>query len=429
MNSRGSCISLFVALLVLVFTTALAEQSSVTTPEAVGLSSARLETIGDRIEAEIEAGQIPGGVLLVARHGKVAFLEAYGMQDPHDGTPMATDSLFRLFSMTKPIVSVAALMLNERGELLLNDPVSKYIPAFGETQVWLPGTGGETGEIEHEEAAHPITIQDLLRHTSGLIYGDFGDTPVHALYQQADVMSWENSSEEFAAAMALLPLAHQPGTVWDYGQSTDVLARVIEVVSGQPIDVFLQENIFDPLGMTDTGYWVPPEAADRVAEQLPDPETGEARPLRDVSVAPTWHPGGHGLVGSASDYWRFAQMLLNGGSLDGVRLLSPTTVAYMTSDHLGDKIEKRPELMWWVGEGQGFGLGVAVRLQDGLTHWNGAAGDYYWYGYVGTLFLVSPANDMVAVFLSQQIPQADRNRDIIFSMIPQAIVDDARTND
>lgn len=423
MNFIRSYIVSFLIVPGLISNTAFAEDIPIATPEEVGLSGARLEIIGDRIEAEIEAGQIPGGVLLVSRNGKVAFLEAYGMQDPLASKPMTTDSLFRLFSMTKPIVSVAALMLNERGQLLLNDPVSNYIPAFGETQVWVPGTGGETGDMELETATRPITIQDLLRHTSGIIYGDFGDTPVHLAYQQSNVLSWDNSSEEFSAAMARLPLAHQPGTVWDYGQSTDVLARIIEIVSGQPLDVFLQENIFDPLGMTNTGYWIPPDATDRVAEQLPDPETGEARPLRDVSIAPTWHPGGHGLVGSASDYWRFAQMLLNGGTLDGVRLLSPTTVAYMTSDHLGDTVEKRPELMWWVGEGQGFGLGVAVRLQDGLTHWNGAAGDYYWTGYAGTLFLVSPANDMVAVFLSQQIPQADRNRDIIFSMIPQAIVE------
>lgn len=394
-----------------------------TSPEAVGLSSARLEAIGDRIEAEIEAGLIPGDVLLVARHGKVAFLEAYGMQDALGGTPMDTDSLFRLFSMTKPIVSVAAMMLNEQGKLLLNDPVSTYIPAFAETRVWVKDTGGDSGDLELEAPLRPITIQDLLHHTSGIIYGDFGDTPVHTLYQQADVLSWDNTSEQFATQMAGLPLMHQPGTVWDYGQSTDVLAQIIEIVSGQPLDVFLQENIFVPLGMTDTGYWVPAEGADRVAEQLPDPETGEARPLRDVSVAPTWYPGGHGLVGSASDYWRFAQMLLNGGTLDGIRVLSPTTVAYMTSDHLGDGVEKRPELMWWVGEGQGFGLGVAVRLEDGLTHWSGAAGDYYWYGYVGTTFVVSPENDMVAVFLSQQIPQADRNRDFIFSMIPQTVVD------
>lgn len=169
------------------------------------------------------------------------------------------------------------------------------------------------------------------------------------------------------------------------------------------------------------------DAADRVAEQLPDPTTGEPNPLRDVSVAPTWRPGGHGLVSSAADYFRFAQMLLNGGALDGVRLLSPTTVAYMTSDHLGEAIEKRPELMGWVGAGHGFGLGVAVRLQDGLTHWNGKAGDFYWYGYAGTNFLVSPESDMVAVFMAQQIPQVDRNRDVVFSLLQQTIVDEAGT--
>ena len=421
--ARLTC-TLFVALGLSV-ASAIAGEMPTTTPEEVGLSEDRLTRIGDTINSEIAAGNIAGGVLLVARHGKVAFLEAYGEQDAVAGTPMAPDSLFRLWSMTKPIVNVAVLMLNEQGKLLLNDPVAKYIPAFGETRVWVEGTGGDNGPMEFEAAVRPITIQDLLRHTSGIVYGLFGNTPVHAMYNEAGVMSWDNTTAEFADKMAGLPVAHQPGTVWDYGQSTDVLARVIEVVSGQPMDVFLQENIFGPLGMSETGYWFGAEDGDRVAEQLPNPETGEPSPGRDVTVEPTWRPGGHGLVSTASDYWRFAQMLLNGGELDGVRILSPTTVAYMASDHLGNGIEKRPGLMWWVGEGQGFGLGVAVRLQDGVTHWNGSAGDFYWLGYASTNFLVSPANDMVGVFLAQQIPLALKYRDIVFSLLPQTIVDGA----
>jgi CubicO group peptidase (beta-lactamase class C family) len=400
-----------------------AGEMPMTSPQAVGLSQERLAEVGTAIEAEIAAGNIAGGVLLVARHGEVAYLESYGMQDKLSDAPMRTDSLFRLFSMTKPIVSVAVLMLNEQGRLLLNDPVTNYIPSFAETEVWVEGTGGENGEIEVEAAGRPITIQDLLRHTSGIVYGGFGDTPVHALYRDSTVMSFDNTSAEFAEVLADLPLVHQPGTVWDYGQSTDVLARVVEIVSGQPIDVFLQENILDPLAMTETGYVVPDEDLGRVAEQLPNPETGEASPLRDVGVKPTWLPGGHGLVGSASDYWRFAQMLLNGGELDGARILSPTTVAFMTSDHLGAAVEKRPGLMWWVGDGYGFGLGVAVRLNDGVSAWNGAAGDYYWMGYAGTNFQVSPARELVMVFMAQQIPMALRNRDVVFSTIPQAIVE------
>lgn len=410
---------------ILTIAPASAGEMPMTTPDAVGLSGDRLAMIGDTINSEIEAGHIAGGVLLVARHGKVAFLEAYGEQDRLAGTPMADDSLFRMFSMTKPIVSVAALMLHERGKLLLNDPVSKYIPAFADTQVWVEGTGGENGDLQTEAPNKQITVQDLLRHTSGLVYGLFGDTPVHHLYNESTVFSWDNTSAEFADEIAGLPLADQPGTVWNYGQSTDVLARVIEVASGQPMDVFLEENIFRPLGMTETGYWVTKDDVGRVAEQLPDPETGEPNPIRDVTQVPNWRPGGHGLVGSASDYWRFAQMLLNRGELDGVRLLSPTTVDYMTSDHLGDGIEKRQDLMWWVGDGHGFGLGVAVRLQDGVTHWNGSEGDYYWLGYASTNFLVSPKNDMITVFLAQQIPLALKYRDIIFSQVHQAIVDDA----
>ena len=387
------------------------------TPESVGLSSERLAQVGDAVTAEITAGSIAGGVLLVARHGKVAFVDAYGMQDKAKGTAMDTESLFRLFSMTKPIVSVAVLMLNEQGKLLLTDPVQQYLPEFAGTLV-------AEGKLSDAVAPNrPVTVQDLLRHTSGLTYGVFGDSPVKAKYREVDTLSWEQTNPEFVTKIAAIPLAYQPGTVWEYGQSTDVLAHLIEVVSGQPIDEFLKANIFDPLGMTDTGYVVAKTDLGRVAEQLPNPKTGAPNPLRDVAVKPNWLPGGQGLVSSASDYWRFSQMLLNKGELDRVRLLSPTTVDYMTSDHLGSGIEKRPANMWWVGEGYGFGLGVAVRLDDGITAWNGAAGDFYWMGYAGTNFLVSPKRDLIMVFMAQQIPQVLRNRDVLFSLIPQTIVD------
>lgn len=398
---------------------AVAGDLPLTSPESVGLSSERLAQVGDAIEGEIAAGLISGGVLLIARHGKVAFLDSYGMQDKGAGVAMSNDSLFRLFSMTKPIVSVAALMLNEQGKLLLNDPISKYLPEFAGVMV-------AEGKLADAAAANrPVTVQDLLRHTSGLTYGKFGDSPVKAEYRKADTLSWDQTNAEFVTKVAAIPLAYQPGTVWEYGQSTDVLAHLIEVVSGQPIDTFLETNILGPLGMNDTGYVVPKADLGRVAEQLPDPDTGKAKPLRDVAVKPNWLPGGQGLVSSAADYWRFSQMLLNKGELDGVRLLSPTTVDYMTSDHLGTAVEKRPANMWWVGEGYGFGLGVAVRLADGITAWNGAAGDYYWMGYAGTNFLISPKRDLVMVFMAQEIPQALRNRDVLFSLIPQTIIDGA----
>ena len=409
----------FVALLSSVWSAGFgfAGEMPMASPESVGLSSARLAQVGDAIDAEIAAGSIAGGVLLVARHGKVAYVDAFGLQDKANGTAMDTESLFRLFSMTKPIVSVAVLMLNEQGRLLLNDPVEKYLPEFADATV-------AEGKLSDAVAANrPVTVQDLLRHTSGLTYGVFGDSPVKAKYREADTLSWQQTNAEMVTKIAAIPLAYQPGTVWDYGQSTDVLAHVVEVVTGQTIDTFLQDNILGPLGMNDTGYVVAASELSRVAEQLPNPDTGAPNPLRDLSVKPNWLPGGQGLVSTASDYWRFSQMLLNRGELDGVRILSPTTVDYMTSDHLGAGIEKRAANMWWVGDGYGFGLGVAVRLDDGITAWNGAKGDYYWMGYAGTNFLVSPKRDLVMVFMAQQIPQALRNRDVLFSLIPQTIVD------
>jgi CubicO group peptidase (beta-lactamase class C family) len=390
----------------------LAGEMPLANPADIGLSGDGLAKVSDAVEREIANGSIAGGVVLVARHGKVGFIEAYGDQVRANATAMDIESVFRLYSMTKPVVSVAAMMLVEQGKIALDDPVAKYLPAFSDTLV-------AKGRLEDAvPQIRPLTVRDLLRHTSGLTYGVFGSSPVKARYRAVNTLSWQQTNAEFTDKIAAIPLAYQPGTVWEYGQSTDVLAHLIEVVSVQSIDGFLQANIFDPLGMTDTGYTVAEAELGRVAVQLP---SGGA--LRDVSVKPTWLPGGQGLVSTASDYWRFSQMLLNGGELDGVRVLDAATVADMTRDHLGTEIAKRPANMGWVGAGYGFGLGFAVRLAGSAAKWDGAAGDHYWMGYAGTNFLISPANDLVMVFLAQQVGKSLRNRDVMFALVPSAVVE------
>ncbi|MAW34295.1 MAG: serine hydrolase [Proteobacteria bacterium] len=382
-------------------------------PETVGLSSERLNVLGQVINKAIYEDKFAGAVLLVSRFGKVAHHESYGHQNKIKNKPMQKNSLFRIYSMTKPIVSVAALILNERGKLLLTDPVHKYIPEFRDIKVF-----SDSSESKVSKPLRNPTIQDLLRHTSGLTYSIFGDSPVKKMYRENNTLSWDQTSDEFVKKMARIPLLHEPGTVFEYGQSTDVLARVIEVVTGKSLDVFLEENIFRPLEMKNTGYYVQEQFSERVAEQKAD-GNGNPRPLHRVDRVPNWIPGGHGLISTADDYWRFAQMLLGGGTFEGVRVLSPTTVSYMTSDHLGKNIDKKSLNRY--SEGHGFGLGVAVRTKNGVAGWSGSAGDYYWLGIAGTNFLVSPQHGLVMIFMAQEWLTAIPNRDLMFGLIFQTI--------
>ena len=282
------------------------------------------------VTSAIDAGELPGAVVMVARDGKLVYSRSLGSQNKAAGTAMREDSIFRIYSMTKPIVSVAAMMLVEQGKLSLADPVSKFIPAFADTKVGVESQDASGAPIlELVDPDRPMTVQDLLRHTSGLVYGRVGpSTEVKKLYGKAKIRSQKWHLPEFAEALAKLPLQHQPGTTWEYGRSTDILGRVVEVVASMPLDQYLEKNILAPLGMKDTAFRVAPAKHDRIAEPMPDKYTGKTPALIDVRNPVTFFAGGHGLTSTVGDYLRFSQMLLNGGEREGARLLGPRTVRF-----------------------------------------------------------------------------------------------------
>jgi CubicO group peptidase (beta-lactamase class C family) len=385
-------------------------------PEEVGLSQAALDRLSAALDERIAGGHIPGAVALVARHGKVAYHQSFGRQDPAADKPMGIDAIFRIYSMTKPIVSVAVMMLWEEGRLLLGDPIGKYIPAFNETMVGVI-SGGIYGRTD---ADRPITVQDLLRHTSGLTYEFRDDTPIHEAYTKARIARLKQTNADQAEALAGLPLLHQPVTVWEYSRSTDVLGRLVEVISGQTLGTFLSERILTPLGMADSGFAVPEADHDRIAEPFAkDPETGTDVALLDVRRPVQFESGGGGMVATTTDYARFLGMLLGNGRLGSIRLLGRKTVELMTSDHLGP-ITGATDLL---PPGHGFGLGFAVRTQPGMAPFPGSVGNYYWGGAAGTTFWVDPAERLYAVLMIQAPVQRDHYRVLFRDMVYAAVAD------
>jgi CubicO group peptidase (beta-lactamase class C family) len=397
------------------------------TPEDLGFSSERLARIGPVINGEIEKGQYPGAVVLVARKGKIIYFDSFGQLDPASGKPMTKDAIFRLYSMTKPYTSVAIMMLMEEGKLRITDPVSKFIPAFANLQVSVPATDPYTGATKYVNVPvdREINIQDLLRHTSGFVYGGFTANPkVKELYTKEGVDWKDVTPAEQIQRLAKVPLAHQPGTTFEYGLSVDVLGRVVEAITGKTLGQYLHERIFAPLGMTDSAFIVPAEKRDRLAQPFAtDPATNTPIALLDVTTPQKNDAGGAGSVGTASDYARFLQMMINGGQLDGVRLLSPTTVRYMTADHLGPDIKFSG--VTTLPAGTGFGLGFAVRRETGRFEVTGNAGEYYWAGAAGTGFYVDPKDDIVCVWMTQGQPGMPRRYDryLFKQMVYQAIND------
>lgn len=394
------------------------------TPESVGMSSERLARVKAWLQGEIDAGRIPGAVLVVSRYGKVVFNESLGRQRPDAATPMSADALFRIYSMTKPIVSVAAMMLVEEGRLQLEAPVARYLPEMAKLDVATDkrGADGKT-MVERAPAARPMTVQDLLRHTSGLTYGFFGEGAAKRAYVEAGFgTSGDQTNAEFVTSLAKLPLAYHPGTTWDYSVSTDVLGRLIEVVSGQTLFAFLKQRLLDPLGMRDTMFYLTePARAARLAEPLASDRTiGVNATVGDPTRAQKMESGGGGMLGSAPDYLRFAQMMLEGGALDGRRYLSPQTVRYMTSDHLGSAIARTP--LYLPGPGYGFGLGYAVRTSTGVAASPGNVGEYYWGGAGGTYFWSDPRARMNVVFMMQSPRQRAVYRPILRNMIYASIL-------
>jgi CubicO group peptidase (beta-lactamase class C family) len=403
-------------------------------PEQVGMSSQRLAKIGEALKKEVADGSFRGAVVMVARKGKLVYQDSEGMQTA--SAKMTPEAIFRIYSMTKPFVSVAAMMLVEDGVVQLTDPVSKYLPGFDKLQVSVPGkdaAGNTTYALVPQD--RQMTVQDLLRHTSGLAYGEITqNAPVKEGLEKAGTFRKELdfdarnvTPDEEIAKMASVPLAFQPGTSWNYSLSTDMLGRVVEKASGKRLADFLEERLFKPLGMKDSGFWVPAGKMARVAETLEkDRFAGRAFPLIDVSSQPKNDSGGAGGVSSAADYLRFCQMMLNGGTLNGKRVLSRTTVKLMTSDHLGGAmaLPMDPGLLLLGTKGYGFGLGFSVRLADGVAGVPGSAGEYMWAGYGGTYFWVDPKEQVTAVLMTQAAsPQRAYFRKLVKQLVYQAITD------
>jgi CubicO group peptidase (beta-lactamase class C family) len=387
-------------------------------PEEVGFSSERLNRIDTVLKADIEKGKTEGAVVLVARKGKIAYFKSFGMRYKEKSLPMEKDTIFRIFSMSKPVVAVAAAILLEEGKLVLADPVAKYVPSFKDIQV---------GEIKKDETGKEVvtmvkplnvmTIQDLLRHTSGLSYWFYPPKVISDLYLQAGMKNLDDLTvAEVCEKLAKLPLVGHPGTRYQYGHSSDVMGRVVEVASGMPLDRFFEERIFKPLKMKDTGFLVKPSDVNRLAYLNPQAllYTDPTKPIKYFS-------GGGGLVSTAMDCARFAQMLLNGGQLEGKRLLGPRTVAFMTSDQLGP-MGNRDDSLYVPGRGYGKGFEFYVRVDAGHAYFPGNVGEFYKGGAGGTVFWVDPKEDLVGVFMVSAPDYREYYRFLIKTLIYQAIL-------
>jgi CubicO group peptidase (beta-lactamase class C family) len=395
-------------------------------PEEVGLSSERLARIGETLKADIEAGRIPGAVIAIARRGRLIVLDAYGWRDKAASVAMTTDTIFNIASMTKPMTTVGALMLYERGNILIDDPLARYFPKFANPRVAVRDATGEP-TAETVPANRPITIQDLMRHTSGLIYGGRGNTLVHKMYPAGSSDSARDyDGAAFLDKLSALPLLYQPATVWDYGFGLDVLGLTIEKIANQTLGQYLQANLFAPLGMIDTGFSVSPDKAARYAKPLPtDPNTGKPQARSpELTQSLKFECGGGCAASTASDYLRFAMMLMNGGRAGEARLLGPRTVAYMLSDQLGANIKNLVGNADPTRADYGFGLGLAVRTTPGVAKMMGSVGQFSWPGASGTDWWVDPKEELAVVYMSAAPgPIRWHYRQKINALVYQAILD------
>ncbi len=418
--------------------TVYAQTLSTATPEQAGFSAERLAKITQVFKQEVEQGKLPGAVMMIARKNRLVYSESVGFQNKEAATAMSKDAIFRIYSMTKPMVSVAAMLLVEDGKLQLNDPVSKHLPAFKNMQVSVAKADAEFARYTYAtvSADREMTVYDLLRHTAGLAYGELTANPsvkeahVKAGLYQANVRDFDSrdmTPAEQVERLAKIPLIHQPGTIWDYSLASDLLGRVVEAVSGKRLGDFLQERVFAPLKMTDSGFWISSDKLARLAQPLSiDPTSGAPNKMIDVATQPKNDSGGAGGVASANDYLRFALMLANGGQFDGTRIMSRTTVNLMTSDHLGNRIAAplTPGELLFSSPGYSFGLGFAVRTGAGMSTLLGSAGEFTWGGYGGTFFWVDPKEEIVAVYMSQAPgPSRQYYRRLFKALVYQAVVD------
>jgi CubicO group peptidase (beta-lactamase class C family) len=375
-------------------------------PEALGFSGERLERLHALMQGVVDAKQLPGAVTLLARHGKVIDYRTYGLRDVASGAPMTKDTIFRAFSMTKPMTGAAMMVLYEQGKWLPSDPIAKYIPEFAHLKV-CTGVDG-AGNMILEEPVHPPTMQELMTHTAGFVYGFFGDTPADKEYRRVGVMG-SKTLKEFIEKLAKIPLAYQPGTKWVYSASMDIQGYIVEKLSGQTLPDFMQEHIFKPLGMKDTGFIVPADKRGRFVTIYRSNEKGEVIPAPgfggEYAEQPGMPSGGGGTVTTAEDYFRFAEMLANGGELNGVRILSPASVQLMSSNHLA------PRLL--TGEfsigaqvmrpGLGYGYDCAVEYDPAEANLPDGRGTFFWDGAAGTWFWIDPTNDVVFVGMIQRV--------------------------
>jgi len=384
-------------------------------PQDIGLSPAGLARLTAVMQREIDAKHVPGVSMMIARRGKIGYRRDLGALRP-GGPAMPGNGIFRIYSMTKPIVSTALMMLVEDGRLFVADPVAKYIPEFADPKVGVE----KDGKLELVAARRPITIQDLLRHTSGLTYGFTGNAAVQRLYLEARIGDFNVPSAEMVAALAKLPLLQQPGTSWDYSHSTDVVGRIVEVVSGQSLGAYLREKIFAPLGMNDTGFFTTSDKFERLAEPFDkDPDTGAPVQLLDARTAPKFEMGGGGLVSTMDDYTRFVQMLYSGGTLGNARILGRKTLEFMTADHLGPDV--RIGTRFLLHPGYGFGLGFGVRRDIGMAPNAGTPGEYYWGGIAGTVFWITPQDELMALMMVQAPGQREYYRQLYRNLVYAAL--------
>ena len=370
-------------------------------PAAVGMSAEGLGELSAAMQGFVDRGELAGVVTVVARRGKIAHFETYGMQDIASGMPMAKDTIFRIYSMTKPIAGVALMTFYEEGRFDLDDPVAKFIPEFADLKV--AKAPGPEGQPIVEDANHPMTIRELASHTAGLTYGFFSRSQVDTLYMRADVLDRNSTLKEMVGKLGGIPLRQQPGSAWHYSVAVDVQGYLVEVLAGKPFDEVLKERIFDPLGMTDTGFWVKPEDEARTATMYQQGRDGAltANPSREYFAKPAFFSGGGGLVSTAMDYTRFAEMMLNGGELEGVRILKPETVELMHTNQLPEGIDFINPMIG--NPGNTFGIDVAIVAEpDGESDHPLAKGEYWWYGAGGTWFGVNPVQDLIVVGMIQK---------------------------
>jgi CubicO group peptidase (beta-lactamase class C family) len=394
-------------------------------PPGAHFNPQKLERVSDYLRDQVAQGKIPGAILLIQQHGRPVYHEFFGVRDVATKQPMTDDTIFRLFSMTKPITSVVAMQLIEQGKLKLDDPISKYIPSFADVKVGVEKKADDgTKTLELAPVNRPVTILDLMTQTSGITYGFYGDSMVRLAYRNAKIYDGDFDNAEFAERIAKLPLAEQPGTLWDYGHSTDILGRIMELASGKSLLAIEKQELLDPLHMGETTFYVTdPEKQKLIAKPMPGDSDFRVGFTGFADVPMKWESGGGGMVSSLADLARFSQMLLNGGELDGKRYLSPKTFENMTSDHIGPGSGVGRDFFYFPGDGFGFGLGFGVRTDPGNAKPPpaGSLGEIKWDGASGCLFVVDRKQDMFFVLLEQTPSERQKIQPAVKRLIYEAM--------